>query len=150
MCWLCHVQDKKWYNLFIWDINTLVTHCVTRVSTQLQACVKCFNFWNLCRTLDSKLYSEIHYIVFLFDFLPSIYSNALHHLPPPQALRFQSQSRSRRARSTRNWERAREGSWEGERSEARRLLPFPLLLVLCAHSCSSKKRETSGNEAASP
>ena len=68
-----------------------------------------------------------------------------HSLPPPQALRFQSQSRSRRARSTRNWERACEGSREGERREA----PFPLPLVLCARSCSSKKRETSGNEAVS-
>ena len=26
-------------------------------------------------------------------------------------------------------------------------MPFPLPLVICARSCSSKKRETSGNEA---
>ena len=41
-------------------------------------------------------------------------------LPPPQALRFQSQSRSRRARSTGNWERSR----EGERREAKCLQWF--------------------------
>ena len=58
-------------------------------------------------------------------------------LPLPQ-----SQNRSRRARSTGNWDRACEGSREGERREAkRRLSPFPLPLVLCARSCSSKKRD---------
>ena len=38
----------------------------------------------------------------------------------------------------------REGPWERERGEA-----FPLPFVLCARSCPSKTRETSGNEAAS-
>ena len=41
----------------------------------------------------------------------------------------------------------REGPWERERERMakRRLSPFSLPFVLCARSCPSKKRETSGN-----
>ena len=46
------------------------------------------------------------------------------------------------ARETGNEHARDHGKEKGER-------PFPLPLVLCARSCSSKKRETSGNEAGS-
>ena len=59
-------------------------------------------------------------------------------LPPPQALRFQSQAGEL---STRNWGRAREGSREGGRREA---FPFPSSL---AHPPLSQQERDVWNEA---
>ena len=52
-------------------------------------------------------------------------SNISSLLPPPQALRFSRKEDE----ATRNWGRAREGSWEGERREAKRLQEFGRFLA---------------------